>query len=441
MFALRPGAIWRFLLTQPLSFWLICIYMFFEYVRPQQIYAAISGMPFASWTIYLAGAAFLLEGARGRSWTVADSTLAFFSVVVILSSLTAFRPSVSIGEWQLYFSWVLIYFLITVTVTTEKRFFVFMLAYMLYCFKMSQHGFRSWAEGGFAFRGWGTTCSPGWFQNSGECGIQMSIFFPLAVFFIIGLRPYWSRRTFWLMLALPITAAVTMVGSSSRGALIGLAATVLWMLAKSRNRIQALVVAVVFAGGIYFLIPAEQRLRLQAMGEDETSQSRLVYWERALEMMGDYPLLGIGYKNWLPYHRTHYPVGAFGNQLVHNMFLEAGAELGYIGLGAFLAMIAATFALNRDTRKRAARLPDGGRFLWHMAHGLDGALVGLMASGFFVTVLYYPFFWINLAMTVALHTATRAEERRLRVATRATAVARGGAGGSPVVLWRPRHGT
>ena len=28
-----------------------------------------------------------------------------------------------------------------------------------------------------------------------------------------------------------------------------------------------------------------------------------------------------------------------------------------------------------------------------------------MAAGFFTTVLYYPFFWINFAMTVALHNA------------------------------------
>jgi hypothetical protein len=40
-----------------------------------------------------------------------------------------------------------------------------------------------------------------------------------------------------------------------------------------------------------------------------------------------------------------------------------------------------------------------------MAHGLDAALIGFLASGFFVTVLFYPFFWINLAMTVALYNA------------------------------------
>jgi hypothetical protein len=51
-----------------------------------------------------------------------------------------------------------------------------------------------------------------------------------------------------------------------------------------------------------------------------------------------------------------------------------------------------------------------------MAHGLDGAMIGFVVSGFFVTVLYYPYFWINLAMTVALNNAAQqalAPESRL----------------------------
>jgi hypothetical protein len=47
------------------------------------------------------------------------------------------------------------------------------------------------------------------------------------------------------------------------------------------------------------------------------------------------------------------------------------------------------------------------KFLYFLAYGLDGALVGFMVSGFFVTVLYYPYFWINLAMTVSLHESAR----------------------------------
>ena len=71
-------------------------------------------------------------------------------------------------------------------------------------------------------------------------------------------------------------------------------------------------------------------------------------------------------------------------------------------------ILGVTLATNGRTRRRAARAPNG-RLIFLMAHSLDAALMGFLASGFFVTVLYYPFFWINLSMTVALNQVARHE--------------------------------
>ena len=125
-------------------------------------------------------------------------------------------------------------------------------------------------------------------------------------------------------------------------------------------------------------------------------------WKNGLEMMRDNPVLGIGYENWQKYSTIRY--GGTG-LLVHNTFVQAGSELGYTGLIAFIALIFCTFVINRRTRKLVASYPHRGRFMFYMSHGLDGALVGFIISGFFISVLYYPFFWINLAMTVGLHNA------------------------------------
>lgn len=43
-----------------------------------------------------------------------------------------------------------------------------------------------------------------------------------------------------------------------------------------------------------------------------------------------------------------------------------------------------------------------GVMFYHLGHGFDGALIGYLVSGFFITVLHYPYFWINLSMVVAL---------------------------------------
>lgn len=155
-------------------------------------------------------------------------------------------------------------------------------------------------------------------------------------------------------------------------------------------------------------------------GSDATSTQRLQYWKDGIKITQANPVTGIGYYNWLPYYLQHYnPKG----QLPHNIFIQASAELGYPGLICYVILIGCTFAVNYRTRKIAARMGARGRLLLFLAHGYDGALVGYLVSGFFITVLYYPFFWINLAMTVATNNIARMEARRIREIAGAAATA------------------
>jgi O-antigen ligase len=135
------------------------------------------------------------------------------------------------------------------------------------------------------------------------------------------------------------------------------------------------------------------------MGDDETSQSRLTFWRDGLDIMQDRPVLGVGYSNWLPYYQRYYdPAGL----VPHNIFIEAGAEMGYTGLLALLLLLGGTLFANARTRRRARALPEWGPFYRGLAYGLDAALVGYTVAGFFVTVLFYPFLWVNLSFTSAL---------------------------------------
>ena len=399
IFAVRIRRIWQFLRRQPASFWLVNLYMFFEYVRPQSVWPAIDILPWGLVTLLVTLLAAIFEGrVFKRTTLIADPLLLLFSVVVVLSSFAAVYPQDAFAGWEVYFSWVLVYVLITSTVTSEKRFFVFMLGFLLYSFKMSQHGFRSWALNGFAFRDWGVTGGPGWFHNSGEFGIQMCIFIPLSVEFIIALRRDWTRLTRWFFYLMPITAIGGVVASSSRGAVLGAAAVGLWWVIRSKQRFRTLMAVAVLAVMTWTVVPSEQKARFETMGEDDTSTARIDRWKDGIEIAQRYPLFGIGYENWQRY---------YGGRLSHNIFVEAAAELGFTGLFAFVTLIVATFVINAKTRRLLRRARTPTPFLIHMAHGLDGALIGYMVSGFFVTVLFYPYFWVNLAMSVSLHVAAR----------------------------------
>jgi probable O-glycosylation ligase (exosortase A-associated) len=400
LYLLRFRDLWEFVKKQPLSFKLVCAYLFMEYVRPQQIYEAIAGIPYSKFIIGFAVIAFLFEG-RSVRMRAPELLLGLFTAVLVASSVFALNPDASYSQFSLFFSWIVIYLLIANTIDTEERFLVFVLSFILYSFKMAQFGTRSWASAGFHFRDWGINGAPGWFSNSGEFGIQMCVFLPIAFYFTRSLSQHWPRWKKYLFWSMPACAVISIVGSSSRGALVGLAAVAAWMLLKSRYKVRGLVGMAVLGGVVYWLLPPEQLARLQDSGTDYTSVTRTTMWARGLDLMNQYPLLGIGYKNWSPYMKNLYGTAL----LPHNIFIEAGSELGYTGLLAFVVLIIGTFVLNYRTRRLVRQLPGADRFLFEMAHGLDAALIGYLASGFFVTVLYYPFFWINFAMTVALHRA------------------------------------
>ena len=315
---------------------------------------------------------------------------------------------------------MLVYFLVTNLVDTENRFLVFMLSFLLYSLKMSQHATRSWIEAGFGFRSWGVTGAPGFFNNSGEFAIQMTIFIPLSVYFILSLKKYWPTWKVALMCLLPATALLGVLASSSRGGQLGVAAVIVVMAAKSRRKTKALLAMALVGLAGFLLLPQEQKDRFTTIGEDETSETRLTYWEHAAEITNEHPVIGIGYKNWLPYYRARYnPNG----EVPHSIYYEASTELGYTGLLAFLLLIGVTLFLNRRTRRLARKCRGDPDFFVYMAHGLDAALVGFLVSGAFVTVLYYPYFWINLAMTSALYTVARKGASRRLVAVRPAAAA------------------
>lgn len=419
--SLSLSRFWQVVRSQSWAFWLLCLYFFFEYVRPQAIWPFLDVLPWAQIVLVGCALAAVAEGKIRLSVPLGGLVLAY-GAVVLLSVFAAYDLQPIFARPEIFANWLIVFLLTVCIVDREERFFVFVVLYFLWNLKMSQHAVRSWAGAGFAFRDWGVAGPPGWFHDSGEFAIQMAMFFPLSAYFAWHCWKNCGTLKRLVLLAMPVTAGIAVIGSSSRGAYLGLAAAVLVLLVQSR-RLKVATLAGIACVGALLMVPAEQWQRFDDIGEDGSSQARLVYWADGVEIMNRHPFLGVGYENWLSYYEDHYSTySRFGaRQEPHNIFIEAGAELGYTGLLVFLLLIFGTLSVNRRTRRLAGRLGPGGAFLERMAYGLDAALAAYLVAGFFVTVLYYPFFWVNLSMSAALHVAAR---RKLREPRREVVVAR-----------------
>ncbi|MDQ7033115.1 MAG: hypothetical protein Q9M37_10455 [Desulfonauticus sp.] len=191
LYAVKIRAIWRSVRQQHISFWALTAYFFFEYVRPQNIYPVLSDIPFGQVTLLATLFSVFLD--RSVHWVsnVENKLFFLFFLIVVLSGIFAFKPAVSWEEHTAILNFFLVYFLVINIINTEKRLFIFILAYLLFSFKMSQHGFIVWAARGFSFTTYGIIGAGGYFQNSGEYAVQMLIFGTLSLSFVLALRAYW----------------------------------------------------------------------------------------------------------------------------------------------------------------------------------------------------------------------------------------------------------
>jgi putative inorganic carbon (HCO3(-)) transporter len=195
--------------------------------------------------------------------------------------------------------------------------------------------------------------------------------------------------------AITLTLVVGLYVSSSRGAWLGAAAAVLAMALFLSRRLRIglpLVVLALAAGwGLWQagLLPASLTSRLVSVADfvnvtdvrgvniNDTNFAlveRLAHWQAAVSMAEEHPWLGVGLGNYATAYPTvrllNWP-NALGH--AHNIYLNALAETGLIGLAAYVLLWAWVIALTIRVLVRATGLERG------LALGLLGAWTHLSA--------------------------------------------------------------
>lgn len=414
LYSLKIKAFFEAFRLESVAFKLVCLSLFFEYVRPQSIYPILAVIPWSQ-ILLLSALGILVTNPDKRTWDIPKSTnklhrkltfLVFiFGLQCLLSSALAYSTEDAFENMPVIISWVIFYWLIVSTTHSERR-FLFLFALFLLCnLKMSQHGFRVWAWRGFSFSSWGVGGSPGWFSNSGEFGIQMCIFFPMVVATIYGIREYISKVMFRFLLIIPVTAAGSVIASSSRGAMLGLLTIIGLYALRSGNVMKKVLIAVSAFAIIFIVTPDEFKSRFETAGEDTTSVTRFTYWANGVDMANSHPIAGVGYMNWVPYYRDHYYDASLYNRIevAHNTFVQCMAELGYVGLLIFLLMSYYCVKININTIQVARTA--GNKLYEYLGLSFNLALCSLFVTTFFIAALYYPFYWMHFALSIALNNA------------------------------------
>ena len=396
------------------AFWFLCFYIMLEYIHPQAMYPALNFIPWGQTGILVCLASVFITNSKATGFGAMDKMFILFSILVIISGIFAFDIDTSLKYWTTFLSWMLMYFCVVSILTTPNRILLFVLFFILINFKLSQHGARIFTLRGFSFARYGIAGPPGWFHNSGEFTLQMVVAFSISFSLIVALKEHIKSSLRWyiLIILFPGTAALTVIGASSRGGQIALAIVLLIFALTGKKFFRNLIIFSTLAFVGFHLLPEEQTSRFNTMGDDSTSQHRLTHWENAIDAIKNNPL-GVGYKNWIPYYARNYRPEIV--QEIHNSVLEVFVDLGFPGGFLFLFMVLVSFIMNARTKKEMTKIGGAeGKSLAAIATGINLGLLGTFIAALFMSVTYYPVYWLAFAMTSALRHISQYKMKELK---------------------------
>jgi probable O-glycosylation ligase (exosortase A-associated) len=143
--------------------------------------------------------------------------------------------------------------------------------------------------------------------------------------------------------------------------------------------------------------------------EDKSALSRINAWYMAFNLALDRPVIGGGFRVYQPEIYERYAPDSTTVFEAHSIYFSAMAEHGFIGLALFAILILASWRTANSIVRHSA-----GRAELHWARNLAVAikvsLVGYLAGGAFLSMLYFdlPYYLIAVLVLVERQVKARA---------------------------------
>jgi len=204
---------------------------------------------------------------------------------------------------------------------------------------------------------------------------------------------------------------VAVLGTYSRGGLIGLAVMALFLWGQSRKKLlMGLCGAAVLVGG-YMVMPdrwANRMETIQSAEEDTSFQGRVTVWRFAFNVALARPLLGGGFganetgEVFNAYSADYLPNG----RAAHSIYFQVLGDHGFAGLLIYLGLLATMLRQCSVLKKRAALQPKLG-WAADLAGMIQVSWTAYMVAGAALSMAYYDLAYIEFGAIVALREVLR----------------------------------
>lgn len=207
-----------------------------------------------------------------------------------------------------------------------------------------------------------------------------------------------------------LLTGITVLGTYSRGGLIGLVVVAAALLLKGRRKIALIVTLVVVGYVAYQFMPPQWTARMGTLRDakqTDSGETRIQSWQFSANLAFHRPLVGGGfdaYENADTWSR-YAPEGA-KQRAVHSIYFRVLGEQGFVGFALFLALLTAGWRSCARVRKRTRDSP-GARWAFDLASMLQVSLAAFMSAGAFLPMPYFDLSYQLMAVCVLLELCAR----------------------------------
>jgi O-antigen ligase len=249
-----------------------------------------------------------------------------------------------------------------------------------------------------------------------------AVLVPSLVFCGYAFAALGDRRIRWVLLPVAGMLGVALLRTDSQAGLLALATALVLALIFSgelRKQAAAIVACLVVAGTLFYTLVTAP-VAFQTILSSNNTSNRESVWAVAGSVISDHPLAGVGAGNFSVVE-PFYTVRAINlprvdliteGELVHNSYLQVLAEMGIVGLVAFLGVIASTLVVGVGAVRALQRGGDV-ESEW-LARAVVIGTAAMLVAYFFATNHYEKQLWLMLGTCAALSSVARSSRSARR---------------------------
>lgn len=330
--------------------------------------------------------------------------LAFWWFWLFLTTLTAFYPNFAWEEWDRAWRIMLLTFLTLILTNSQERIHALVWVCVVSLGIYGVKGGIFTLLGGGANHVWGPAGS--FIGGNNEVGLALVMTIPLMRYLQLQSRNPWIK---WGLVGAMLLSLVSILGTQSRGALLGLLVMVFYLTMKSRNRAGLLLLLALALPAAFMFMPESWHSRMESIqdyDQDASAMGRINAWWTAWYVALDHPLVGGGFDTFLRPTYIQYAPDPRHVLDAHSIYFQVLGQHGFVGLFVFLGILFGAFATLSRVVRYAKRYPelDWMRDLGAM---IFVSLIGYSVSGAFLGLSMFDFYYTLVAIAIGLNTLQR----------------------------------